>query len=73
MRIVLDIETNLAHDKIHLVVTKDIDSGEVRTWKVADNLREYLKGVSLIVMHNGISFDAPVLNRLWKTKIRLSQ
>lgn len=73
MRIVLDIETNLAHDKIHLAVTKDIDSGEVRTWKVADNLREYLKGVSLIVMHNGISFDAPVLNRLWKTKIRLSQ
>jgi len=73
MRIALDIETNLAHDKIHLVVTKDIDSGEVRTWKVADNLREYLKDVSLIVMHNGISFDAPVLNRLWKTKIRLKQ
>ena len=73
MRIVLDIETNLAHDKIHVAVTKDIDTGEVRTWKVADNLREYLKDVSLIVMHNGISFDAPVLNRLWKTKIRLNQ
>lgn len=73
MRIVLDIETNLAHDKIHVAVTKDIDSGEVKTWKVADNLREYLKDVSLIVMHNGISFDAPVLNRLWKTKIRLNQ
>lgn len=73
MRIVLDIETNLAHDKIHLVVTKDIDTGEVKTWKAADNLREYLKDVSLIVMHNGISFDAPVLNRLWKTKIRLNQ
>jgi DNA polymerase I-like protein with 3'-5' exonuclease and polymerase domains len=73
MRIVLDIETNLAHDKIHVVVTKDIDTGEVKLWKAADNLREYLKGVSLIVMHNGISFDAPVLNRLWKTKIRLNQ
>ncbi len=73
MRIVLDIETNLAHDKIHVVVTKDIDTGEVRTWKVADNLREYLKGVSLIVGHNVIGFDAPVLNRLWKTKIRLNQ
>ena len=73
MRVVLDIETNLAHDKIHVAVTKDIDTGEVRTWKVADNLREYLKDVSLIVMHNGISFDAPVLNRLWKTKIRLNQ
>lgn len=73
MRIVLDIETNLAHDKIHVVVTKDIDTGEVKLWKAADNLREYLKDVSLIVMHNGIAFDAPVLNRLWKTKIRLSQ
>ena len=73
MRIVLDIETNLAHNKIHLVVTKDIDTGEVKLWKAADNLREYLKDVSLIVMHNGISFDAPVLNRLWKTKIRLNQ
>lgn len=73
MRIVLDIETNLAHDKIHVVVTKNIDTGEVKLWKAADNLREYLKGVSLIVFHNGISFDAPVLNRLWKTKIRLNQ
>jgi DNA polymerase I-like protein with 3'-5' exonuclease and polymerase domains len=73
MRIVLDIEKNLAHDKIHLVVTKDIDTGEVRKWKVASNLPECLKGASLIVMHNGISFDAPVLNRLWKTKIRLNQ
>lgn len=73
MRIVLDIETNLAHDKIHLVVTKDIDTGEVRTWKAASNLPEFLKDASLIVMQNGISFDAPVLNRLWKTKIRSSQ
>ena len=73
MRVVLDIETNLAHDRIHLVVTKDIDTGEVNSWKVADSLREYLKDVSLIVFHNGIAFDAPVLNRLWKTKIRLSQ
>jgi DNA polymerase I-like protein with 3'-5' exonuclease and polymerase domains len=73
MRIVLDIETNLAHDKIHLVVTKDIDTGEVRTWKAASNLPEFLKDASLIVMHNGISFDAPVLNRLWKTKIRSNQ
>lgn len=73
MRIVLDIETNLAHDKIHVVVTKDIDTGEVKLWKAADNLREYLKGVSLIIGHNVIGFDAPVLNRLWKTKIRLNQ
>lgn len=73
MRIVLDCETNLAHDKIHVVVTKDIDTGEVKLWKQADNLLEYLKDVSLIIGHNVIGFDAPVLNRCWKTKIRLNQ
>ena len=71
MRIVLDIETNLKHDTIHLVVTKDIDTGEVNTWKEASQLREYLKDATLIIGHNVISFDAPILNRLWKTKIRL--
>lgn len=73
MRIVLDIETNLAHDRIHVVVTKDIDTGEVKVWKQASSLLEYLKDVSLIVMHNGISFDAPVLNRCWKMKIQPEQ
>lgn len=73
MRVVLDIETNLAHDLIHVVVTKDLDTGEVNKWIVASSLREYLKDASLIVMHNGISFDAPVLNRLWKTQINLNQ
>lgn len=73
MRIVLDIETNLAHDKIHVVVTKDIDTGEVKVWKQANNLREYLKDVSLIVGHNVISFDVPTLNRLWMTTIQLNQ
>jgi len=56
-----------------MVVTKDIDSGEVNVWKAADSLVEYLKDVTLIVAHNGISFDFPILNRLWSTKIRLNQ
>ena len=71
MRIVLDIETNLKHDKIHVVVTKDIDTNEVKIWKEASQLRGYLKAATLIIGHNVISFDAPILNRLWKTKIRL--
>jgi DNA polymerase I-like protein with 3'-5' exonuclease and polymerase domains len=73
VRIVLDCETNLAHDKIHLVVTKDIDTGEVRKWKAASPLSEYLKDTSLIIGHNAIGFDVPVLNRLWQTKINLNQ
>ena len=71
MRIVLDIETNLKHDKIHVVVTKDIDTGEIKVWNEASQLQEYLKEDTLIIGHNVISFDAPILNRLWKTKIRL--
>ena len=72
-RIVLDIETTLDHNTIWMVVTKDIDTGEVNVWKAANNLVEYLKDTTLIVAHNGISFDFPILNRLWTTKIRLSQ
>jgi DNA polymerase I len=71
--IVLDIETNLAHNKIWVVVTKDLSTGEVKTWKAAKPLQEYLKDVTLIVAHNGISFDFPVLNRLWGTKITLKK
>ena len=56
-----------------MVVTKDIDSGEVNVWKAADSLVAYLKDVTLIVAHNGISFDFPILNRQWTTKIRLNQ
>lgn len=73
MRIVLDVETNLAHDKIHLVVTKDIDTGEVRKWKHPNGLNDYLSKATILVGHNIISFDAVILNRIWKTKIRLNQ
>ena len=68
-RIALDIETNLAHDVIHVCVTKDVDTGETRVWKAQDGLQEYLKDATLIIAHNGIFFDFPVLNRLWNTKI----
>jgi len=73
MRVVLDSETDSKAKKIHLVVTKDIDTGKVRLWRAADGLREFLDQCTLIVTQNGIGFDAPLLNRLWKTKIRLSQ
>jgi DNA polymerase-1 len=73
MRIALDIETNMAHDVIHLCVTQDIDTGEVKVWKAPTGLWDYLKDATLIAAHNGISFDFPILNKLWKTKIGLKQ
>jgi DNA polymerase-1 len=72
-RIALDIETNMAHDVIHLCITQDIDTGEVRTWNNPTGLWDYLKDATLIAAHNGISFDFPILNKLWKTKIGLKQ
>lgn len=71
MRLALDIETDLSHKKIHVVVTKDIDTGEVKTWKATTGLNDYLSKATLLIGHNIISFDAPILNRIWKTKIRL--
>jgi DNA polymerase I-like protein with 3'-5' exonuclease and polymerase domains len=69
--IFLDIETNTKFDTIWCCVTKC--DGEVKVWKEASGLRGFLKKDDQLVMHNGISFDAPILNRLWNTKIRLNQ
>lgn len=73
-RLVLDIETNSNASHIWIAVTKDIDTGEVLVWKEAtEKFAQYLKGADLIIMHNGIQFDAYHLNRLWKTQITLKQ
>ena len=73
MKIVLDIETNSKHNKIWLVVTRDINTGEVKSWKEASGLQKYLDNCDLIIMHSGISFDAPVLRETWKITIMPSQ
>jgi DNA polymerase I len=73
MRLLLDIETTLDHSKIWCVVTKDLDTQEVRIWKEAKDLSEYIKAASLIVAHNGIAFDFYLLNKLWKCQITLKR
>ena len=73
MRIVIDIETNSTHDKIWCVVTRNIDNDEVRTWNNQDGLQKYLDSCTLIIMHNGINFDAPVLRKSWKITMKKTQ
>jgi DNA polymerase I-like protein with 3'-5' exonuclease and polymerase domains len=73
MKIVLDIETNSTHDKIWLVVTRDIETGEVVSWKQASGLQKYLDSCDLIIMHNGIAFDLPVLQKSWSVTMKLNQ
>ena len=65
----LDIETTTDHNQIHLCVTKDQRSGVVECHRKAETLLKTLEDKPLLVAHNGICFDFPILNRLWNTKI----
>jgi len=70
---VIDIETSMNHHTIHLAITKNIDTGEIKTWKAANGLWDYIADATSLIGHNIIGFDAPILNRLWKTKIGLKK
>ena len=72
MRLILDIETNLAHNKIWLVCTKNIDTGEKRTWKEASSLSAYLKDATLVIGQNILGFDQPMLKAIWTIEIPTS-
>ena len=71
-KIILDIETNLKHDKVWMCVTREI-GGDVQVWKEASGLQKYLDSCDLIIMHNGICFDAPVLRRNWNITMKQNQ
>lgn len=75
MRVVLDIEANGLEnpDKIWCVVCKDIDTGEINIFRsltsnAEENYRclQYLNNCSLIVGHNILGYDLPVLSKLCK-------
>lgn len=67
--LIIDIETDgLDPSVIWVCVTKDIQSGEVRTWLGPTGLKAYLEGF-VLVGHNLLWFDVPVLNRLWSIGI----
>ena len=76
MRAVVDIETDsLNPTKVHCVVAKDVDTGQVYpfTPDVLHGFRDWSHGVDKFIMHNGLSFDAPILNKLLNTNIKSSQ
>jgi DNA polymerase I-like protein with 3'-5' exonuclease and polymerase domains len=73
MKIALDIETDMSHNVIHLCVTQNIETGETITWSNPNGLIAYLEKASQLIAFNGLSFDFPILNRLWKTKIGLKK
>ena len=76
MKAVVDIETDSINaTQIHCIVAKKYDTGETRQWVQGEcgEFREWSKRIDTFIMHNGISFDAPVLNRLTGSDIRLDQ
>ena len=67
MIVVLDIETDgFNPSKIHCIVAKDIDTNITYVWDSSNmyGFKSWSKGVDKFIMHNVLSFDAPVLNKL---------
>lgn len=70
MRVVFDIEADsLTPTVIHVLVAKDIDTGKVHSFRDAKSFSEFFNNVDLWIGHNIISFDIPVLARLWGYRI----
>ena len=75
-RLVVDIETDsLDAKEIFCVVAKDLDDDRIYTFtqKNMEHCKPLLEQSDILVMHNGVSFDAPVLKRLLGCNIPLSK
>ena len=73
---IVDIETDsLQPTLIHCIVAKDLQTSQVLVWdrNNLNQFKDWSLSIDRFVMHNGISFDAPVLNRLLNTNIKLNQ
>ena len=71
-RLILDIETNRSHNTIWIVVTKDVDTGEIVCHTDPSTLAPLVKEYDQIIGHNLIGFDAPVLRTVWNIGIKKS-
>ncbi len=73
MRLVFDIEANGLEnpDQIWCIVCKDLDTGERKIFRkvtqdelVKENCVRYLRDADVLVAHNGLGYDIPVVCRL---------
>ena len=73
---IVDIETDsLDATLIHCIVARSYSDGKEKVW-VGDECKEFgswSKMIDKFIMHNGVSFDAPILNRLTGSTIKPSQ
>ena len=73
MDLVLDIETDSKQTKIWLCYTHNSETGEYICHTKPDTLIPLINKAERLIGHNLIGFDAPVLNKLWGTKIGLKK
>ena len=75
-RAIVDIETdNLDATKIHCIVASSFDGKQKEVWieNECHQFGQWSEQIDQFIMHNGVSFDAPILNRLTGSNIKLSQ
>ena len=76
MKVVLDIETDqLDASVVNCIVAKNIDTNVFTVFDPSNMhvFKNWSKDIDKYIMHNGLSFDAPVLNRLLGVEIKPSQ
>jgi DNA polymerase I len=71
--LVLDIETNLTHDTIWCCVTQWAGDTGCIVHTEHDHLQAVIDAADVVVGHNIIGFDGPVLSRVWGVTIPLSK
>jgi len=64
-KVVLDIETNLAHDTIWMAGVFCPTTGQATACYSLDELYNRLSGVDVVIGHNLIGFDLEVLRNVW--------
>ena len=72
--IIIDIETNSIENvsMIWCVVCLDIRTQEYKVFTDKKDFNKYLDYDDILIAHNGIEFDFPILNRLWDADIKLA-
>ena len=73
---IVDIETNgFDATQIHCIVACEYETGIEKVWvqEQCSEFASWSKMIDTFIMHNGVSFDAPILNRLLGCNIQPSQ
>jgi len=72
--IIIDVETDSTISQIWCAVTKDLtNKEEAKVWTQASELQKYLRPNDILIGHNIVGFDAPVLKKHWNLNIESSQ